>query len=309
MIKYISGRVVTSIISLVVVTTIVFFLIRLLPGDPFTSERALTESQQQALEEKFGLDKSLPEQYFTYVKGLLKGDFGPSLKSPANSVNSYIERGFPISAKYGAIAVVVALIFGISLGVIAALYHEKIPDKIVVVLTTMGYSIPSFVMGTLLVFIFANKLRILPATGYEVSRNLGGYILPIISLSALAVATITRLTRSKLIEVLNQDYIRTAKAKGLSQRKVVFKHALKNSLIPVVTYLGTLIAGLLTGSFVVERIFAIPGLGKSFVESIGNRDYTLILGVTIFYSAFVIIMNLLVDIVYVFIDPRVKLQK
>lgn len=304
MVKYIGKRLLTSIITVWAVVTIVFFLVRLMPGGPFDGEKTTPEMKAQ-LNEKYGLDKPVGEQYVIYMKNLLKGDFGKSMKYKGREVLTTIEKSFPNSAKVGAASIIFSVILGVSLGIVAALKSGKWPDHLCMILATLGITIPSFVLGTFLIFIFTVKLKLLPATGISSPKH---YIMPVLALSGSSMAFITRLTRSKLIDVLNSDYIRTAKAKGLSGNTIVFKHALRNSLIPVVTYLGPLVAGVLTGSFVVEKIFAIPGLGNEFTLSITNRDYTSLLGVTAFYCTLIVICNLLVDIVYVLIDPRIKLE-
>ncbi|MBE6053022.1 MAG: ABC transporter permease [Clostridium sartagoforme] len=303
MVKYIGKRLLTSVITIWAVVTIVFFLVRMMPGGPFDGERTPPEIKAQ-LNEKYGLDKPVGEQYTTYMKNLLKGDFGKSMKYKGRNVLTTIKKSFPNSAKVGAVSIGFSVVVGVSLGIVAALKSGKWPDHVCMILATLGITIPSFVLGTFLIFIFATN-GLLPATGLSKPKN---YIMPVLALSGSSMAFITRLTRSKLIDVLKSDYIRTAKAKGLSGKAVIFKHALRNSLIPVVTYLGPLVAGVLTGSFVVEKIFAIPGLGNEFTLSITNRDYTSLLGVTAFYCTLIVICNLLVDIVYVLIDPRIKLE-
>ena len=304
MIKYIGKRVLTSIVTIWAVITIVFFLVRMMPGGPFEGEK-ITAEMKAVLNEKYGLDKPVGEQYTIYMKNLLKGDFGQSMKYKGRQVVDTIKNGFPKSAQVGAVAIVVSVIVGILLGVVAALYADKWPDRICMIIATLGITIPSFVIGSLLIFIFTNTLRILPANGLSTPVH---FIMPVIALSGSSMAFITRLTRNKLIEVLKADYIRTAKAKGLSGRSVIFKHALRNSLIPVVTYLGPLTAGVLTGSFVVEKIFAIPGLGNEFTSTITNRDFTALLGVLAFYCTFIVVCNLIVDLLYVVVDPRIKLE-
>jgi oligopeptide transport system permease protein len=260
---------------------------------------------KEVLNEKYGLDKPMGEQYVIYMKGLLKGDFGQSMKYKGRQVIDTIKNGFPKSAQVGAVAIVASVVVGILLGVVAALNADKWPDRICMIIATLGITIPSFVIGSLLIFVFTVKLKVLGATGISKPEN---YIMPVIALSGSSMAFITRLTRNKLIDVLKSDYIRTAKAKGLSGGKIIFKHALRNSLIPVVTYLGPLTAGVLTGSFVVEKIFAIPGLGNEFTLTITNRDYTALLGVLAFYCTFIVICNLIVDLLYVVVDPRIKLE-
>lgn len=304
MVKYIGKRLLTSIVTVWAVVTIVFFLVRMMPGGPFDGEK-ITPDMKAQLNEKYGLDKPVGEQYTIYMKNLLKGDFGKSMKYKGREVLTTIKKSFPNSAKVGTASIIFSVVAGVLLGIIAALKADKWPDRVCMVLATLGITIPSFVMGTFLIYIFTVKLKLLPATGLGKPIN---YIMPVLALSGSSMAFITRLTRSKLIEVLKSDYIRTAKAKGLSGKTIIFKHALRNSLIPVVTYLGPLVASVLTGSFVVEKIFAIPGLGNEFTLSITNRDYTSLLGVTAFYCTLIVICNLLVDIVYVLIDPRIKLE-
>lgn len=305
MAKYILKRIATSIITLWAVITITFFMLRLLPGGPFTGERNIPESIMQNLEVKYGLDKPLFEQYGLYLKNLLQGDLGESMKYAGKEVSEIISYSFPSSAKLGVVVISIALIFGITLGIIAALKYNSWPDSLCMVLATLGVTIPSFVLATVLMYIFGVKYKLLPVTGLNTPVS---YILPALALGGYSIAFISRLTRSKLLETLNSDYIRTARAKGVSGFKVIVKHALRNTLIPIITYLGPLIAGILTGSFVVEKIFAIPGLGREFVNTISNRDYTVIMGVTVFYSSILIICNLLVDLLYGIIDPRIKLD-
>ncbi len=305
LIKYILKRLGISVVTIFIVITATFFLMRLMPGGPFDGEKPLPPEIKASLEAKYGLDKSLGEQYSMYLKDLLKGDLGPSMRYKGREVQEIIGYSFPASAKLGGVAVAISLIFGILLGIIAALKYNKWPDSICMVLATLGVTLPSFVIATLLMYVFGVKLSLVPITGLD---NLKSYILPSVALAGYSIAFISRLTRSKLLEVLKSDYIRTAKAKGVDGRRIMFKHALRNTLIPIVTYVGPLIAGILTGSFVVEKIFAIPGLGREFVTTITNRDYTTILGVTIFYSTLLILCNLIVDIMYVIIDPRIKLE-
>jgi oligopeptide transport system permease protein len=305
MLKYVLKRIVSSIVTIFIVATAVFFLMRFMPGGPFDGEKMTAETKKN-LEVKYGLDKPLGEQYKTYIGNLVKGDLGVSLNTyKGRTVNWLIGYSFPASAKVGAIAILVSLVLGILLGIVAALYQDKWPDSLSMFISTLGVTIPSFVIAAVLIYFFAVQWRILPATGFSSWKN---YIMPVIALSGSSTAFITRLSRNRLIDVMKSDYIRTAKAKGLSETTVIFKHALKNSLIPVVTYLGPLIASILTGSFVVEKMFAIPGLGREFVQSVTNRDYTVLLGATVFYCVFLVVANLLVDLIYVVIDPRIKLD-
>ena len=302
--KYIFKRLITGIITIWAVITITFFLVRLMPGGPFNGDK-MTPEIRANLEMKYGLDKGLGEQYVTYLKNLTKGDLGESMKFRGRQVSDTIKTTFPKSAKIGGLAVLLATLLGITLGIVSSLNSGKWPDRLCMFLATLGITIPSFVMSALLIYVFASKLHLLPTTGYGDIKQL---VMPVIALSASSTAFITRLTRSKLIEVLKSDYIRTAKAKGLSKKTVILKHGLRNSLIPVVTYLGPLIAGVLTGSFVVESVFAIPGLGGEFVSTVTNRDYSALLGVLVFYSTLIVVCNILVDIMYVIIDPRIKLD-
>lgn len=305
MVKYILKRVGISIITLWAVITITFFMLRLLPGGPFTGEKNIPEAIMQNLEAKYGLDKPVIEQYGLYLKNLLQGDLGESMKYSGREVSEIISYSFPSSAKLGVVVIIIALVFGIILGIIAALKYNTWPDSLCMVLATLGVTIPSFVLASVLMYIFGVKYKLLPVTGLNEPKS---FILPALALGGYSIAFISRLTRSKLLETLGSDYIRTAKAKGVSSFKIIVKHALRNTLIPIITYLGPLIAGILTGSFVVEKIFAIPGLGREFVNTISNRDYTVIMGVTVFYSAILIICNLLVDLLYGIIDPRIKLD-
>lgn len=301
--KFIVKRLIATVITIFLVITITFFLMHSIPGGPFSLNDKLNPQVLEALNKKYHLDDPLWKQYLDYLKGMVTFDLGPSFQRVGVSVNTLIKEGFPISAKMGGWAVVMVLILGIPLGITSALKRNKWPDYIVTLLATLGVCIPSFVLGTFIIYIFSEKLGVLPSNGLTSWKH---YIGPVIALGGFSLAFVTRLTRSSMLEVMQQDYIRTARAKGIPEYSVIFKHALKNALIPVVSYMGPTIAAILTGSFVIERIFAIPGMGKHFVESVGNRDYTVLMGTTVFYALFVIIMILLVDIIYVFIDPRIK---
>jgi oligopeptide transport system permease protein len=273
------------------------------PGGPFVGEKAISKAAQEALEAKYGLDKPLSTQYFTYLNDVLHFRFGPSLKQRGRMVIDIMGDGLKTSAKLGVVAALLALVFGVVLGAGAALNRNSIPDRIIMVLTTAFVSMPSFIMGSLLLVVFAIRLHVLPANGAAA----GGLILPVITLMLYPMAYITRLTRSSMLDVLGQDYIRTAKAKGVPAGKIIFGHALKNSLIPVITYFGPELAYIVTGSLVVEQIFAVPGIGRYFVNSITGRDYTLIMGTTIVLATLIIIMNLVSDILYKIVDPRITL--
>lgn len=303
--NYIVKRIFASFITLWIVVTATFFLMHAMPGGPFDGEKKLPDQVKANLETKFGLDKPIMQQYGLYLKNLLKGDLGPSIKYEGRTVNEIINYSFPASAKIGSVAILFSLVVGIYMGIIAALNQGKWQDNLCMIIATLGVTVPSFVMATFLILIFSVKLKLLPPVGFDGPLN---YIMPAIALGGYSLSFIARLTRSSLLDVIRQDYIRTAIAKGLSKKTVIFKHALRNALIPIVTYMGPLIAGILTGSFVVEKIFGIPGLGKEFVQNITNRDYMAIMGVTVFYSSFLVICNLVVDILYAFIDPRIKLE-
>ena len=302
---YIFKRLLLAIVTVWVVITITFFVTRAVPGGPFQSEKALTAAAEAALKAKYGLDKPVGEQYITYLKDVVtKFDFGPSLSQRGRNVNDVIVDGMSVSLKLGLIAAFSALAIGIVLGSVAALRRNKIIDKVIMVITTAFVSMPSFIMGSLLLVVFAVILGVLPANGVAE----GGLILPVITLALYPMAYITRLTRSSMLDVLGQDYIRTAKAKGVSGVKIIFGHALKNSLIPVITYFGPMLAYIVTGSLVVEKIFAVPGIGRAFVNSITARDYPLIMGTTIVLAALIVIMNLVSDILYKVVDPRITLE-
>ena len=302
---YILIRLVLAVLTVWVVITVTFFVMRAVPGGPFASEKALSEAATKALEAKYGMDKPLMEQYVTYLKDVVtKFDFGPSLTQRGREVIDIIVDGMSVSIKLGLIAAFSALIAGILLGAIAALRRNTIVDKVIMVIMTAFVSMPSFIMGSLLLVIFAIKLQIHPANGVAQ----GGLILPVITLALYPTAYITRLTRSSMLDVLGQDYIRTAKAKGVSGKNIIFGHALKNSLIPVITYFGPMLAYIVTGSLVVEQIFAVPGIGRAFVNSITGRDYPLIMGTTIVLATLIVIMNLVSDILYKVVDPRITLE-
>ena len=303
--KYILKRILLAVLTVWVVITVTFFVMRAVPGGPFLSEKAISETAQAALEAKYGLDKPVFEQYTTYLKDIVtRFDFGPSVKLRGRNVIDIIVDGMKVSAKLGLVAASIALVVGVVLGAVAALRRNKFVDKVIMVMTTAFISMPSFIMGTLLLLVFALELALFPANGATAE----GLVLPIITLSLSPMANITRLTRSSMLDVLGQDYIRTARAKGVSQLKIIFGHALKNSLIPVITYFGPMLAYIVTGSLVVEQIFAVPGIGRYFVSSITGRDYPLIMGTTIVLASLIVIMNLLSDIMYKIVDPRITLE-
>lgn len=305
MCKYIVKRLLLVAVTIFAVATITFFLMNMVPGGPFLSEKAISPKAQAALEAKYGLDKPLFEQYITYITDALHGDFGDSLKQRGRTVMDIITSKFPVSARIGGCAVLVSLLLGIPLGCAAALNRGKLLDSVISVFTTCGIAVPSFVICTLLMYFLGVRFGLLPTFGLTSWKH---YIMPVISLSLYPTSYIMRLMRSSMLDVLGQDYMRTARAKGLAQFMRIFKHALRNAVLPVVTYVGPMMAYTLTGSFVVEKIFTIPGLGSEFVGSITNRDYTVIMGTTIFLATLLILLNVLVDIVYKIVDPRIKLK-
>ena len=302
---YLIKRVLMALLALLIITCVTFVVMNLVPGGPFLSEKAPSPEVLAALEAKYGLDKPLGEQLVNYLKDLLHGDLGVSFRMQKNRpVTTIIGEMFPISAKVGVFAVLNAVMLGIPLGCLAAYNRGKPIDSILRVIMTLGISIPSFVVATLLLVLFSVNLKILPGTDLASWKN---YLMPCFALSFYPMCYIGRMTRSSMLDAINADYIRTARAKGLPSRRIIFKHALRNSLIPVVTYIGPMTAYILSGGFVVETVFSIPGLGRYFIQSILNRDYPIIMGTTIFLAAFVIIMNLLVDVLYKVIDPRITL--
>ena len=305
MLKYILKRILLAIVAIWAVATLTFFLMNMVPGGPFLSEKAISPQATAALEAKYGLDKPLWQQYLTYMAGASHGDFGDSLKQRGRTVMDIITMKFPVSARVGGVSVLVALLLGVPLGCIAALKRGKFLDNLISVVSTCGIAVPSFVICTLLLYFFGVRLQILPTMGLTSWKH---YVMPVMALAFYPTAYIMRLMRSSMLDVLGQDYMRTAKAKGLAGGKILFKHALRNAILPVITYVGPLLAYTVTGSFVVEKIFTIPGLGGEFISAINGRDYTLIMGTTIFLATLIILMNVVVDIVYKIVDPRIKLK-
>lgn len=296
---------VSSLVVLLAIITITFLLMHGIPGGPFSSEKKIPPAVQRNIEEHYHLNDPLAKQYIDYLAKLIHLDLGPSFKYEGRMVNDIIRESFPVSLQLGLVSIGMAIFLGIPAGALAALRQNKWQDYSTMILATIGVSVPSFVIATLLIYLFALKLAVLPAAMWG---GIEYMILPSLALAAHPTAFIVRLTRSSMLEVLNQDYIKTARAKGLSEFVIIYRHALKNALLPVVTYLGPMAAGVLTGSFIIETIFAIPGLGRHFVTSIYNRDYTVILGVTVFYSVLVIALNLVVDLIYPRLDPRIRLD-
>ncbi len=294
-----------AIVTIWLVATITFFLMFLVPGGPFLAEKSPSPATLEALNKKYGLDQPVIVQYKNYMLNLVKGEMGESIKQRGRTVSGIISDGFKVSARVGGLAILTAIVIGVPLGCIAALNRGKWLDNLIMVIATCGIAVPGFVVSTVLMLIFSVKLNLLPTYGLSSWRH---YIMPVMALAFYPTAYISRLMRTSMLDVIGQDYMRTAKAKGLSQFKMLFKHALRNAILPVVTYLGPLIAYTLTGSFVIEKIFTIPGLGNEFISSITGRDYTMIMGTTIFLASLVIFMNLVVDIAYKIIDPRIKFQ-
>ncbi|NYF25610.1 ABC transporter permease [Sporosarcina sp. JAI121] len=303
---YIVKRFFMMIATILIIATLTFFLMHSIPGSPFDEERTSNPTIQANLEKFYKLDQPVTVQYVHYLKSIATFDFGPSIKKPNESVNSLLARGFPISFELGMITILVAVVSGIILGTFAALRHNGIIDYMAMAFAVVGISVPNFVLATLLIQQVAVTWQWLPPATWSSPLHM---ILPTLALATGPMAIIARLTRASMLEVLTQDYMKMARAKGLTPFRIVVRHALRNALMPVVTIMGTMLAGILTGTFVIEKIFAIPGMGKYFVESINNRDYPVIMGSTVFYSAFLVFMLFLVDSVYGFLDPRIKLHR
>lgn len=305
MFRYISSKFVYMLLSLLILITATFFLMKAIPGDPFMSEKEIPQQIRERLNEQYGLDKPVFQQYVKYVTNVVQGDFGVSMKMQNKDVTGLITDTFGASLKLGLAAIIVSIIVGILLGMLAALHHRKLIDNIAMVVAVLGIAVPSFVVASLLQYVFAQKLMWFHVMGFKGPLD---YVLPVAALSAQPIAFIARLTRSSMLEVLHSEYIKTAKAKGLNWFTIMYRHVLRNGILPVVTYVGPMTANIVTGSVVIEQIFGIGGLGKVFVTSITNRDYTLIMGVTIFYGIILMAARFLTDISYVLIDPRIKLK-
>lgn len=305
MFRFIAKRFLIMLVTIWIIVTLTFILMVSLPGSPLNDERNTNPTVQANLEKFYNLDKPYYIQYLSYIKSIITFDFGPSIKKPNSSVNKLLGQGFPVSLELGLVSIIVAVISGITLGIMAALNHNKIIDYTAMGFAVLGISIPNFVLATLLIQNLAVNIKLFPPATWSSPMHM---VLPVLALATGPMAIIARLTRSTMLEVLTEDYIKMARAKGLDLWKIVIKHALKNALMPVVTIMGTLLAGILTGTFVIEKIFAIPGMGRYFVESINQRDYPVIMGTTVFYSTFLIIMLFLVDIAYGLLDPRIKLH-
>ncbi|GGF82853.1 ABC transporter permease [Paenibacillus aceti] len=305
MVRYIANKLFYTLISLFILISATFFLMKAIPGDPFMSEKKVPEEIRQRLMEQYGLDKPVFQQYIKYLGDIVQGDLGISMKKINQEVSDIIGQTFSASLKLGLVAIVVSVIIGVVLGLLAALYHRKIIDNITMVLAVLGIAVPSFVLASLLQYVFASKLHWLPTMGFKGPLY---YVLPVAALSAQPIAFIARLTRSSMLEVLHADYIKTAKAKGLSWFAILTRHVVRNGIMPVVTYMGPMTANIVTGSVVIEQIFGIGGIGKQFVQAITSRDYPMIMGITIFYGALLMIARLVTDVAYGLIDPRIKLN-
>ena len=304
MLKYIAKRVVVSAVMIFLLVTVSFFMVKLIPGSPFTSEK-MQAGNKEAIYAYYGLDKPVYEQYLIYMKNLLHGDLGVSYKLRAISVNSIIANSFPYSLDLGMRAIVFALVMGLLLGIISAYRRGRAMDTVTMVIAIIGTSVPSFIVGFFVQYVFAVKLHWFPVAEYDSVLHT---ILPTFALGLSMLASIAKYTRTSMLEVLSSDFVKTADAKGLSRFRIVLVHQLRNALLPIVTLLGPMVATTITGTCVVENVFAIPGLGRQYVTSVQNLDYTLITGLTIFFAAVLVVMNLLVDVVYAVVDPRISLE-
>ncbi|MBI5709916.1 MAG: ABC transporter permease [Candidatus Eisenbacteria bacterium] len=305
MTAFVLRRLLLFVPTLWVIATLTFFMVRLAPGGPFNAERDIPQAAREQLMRQYGLDRPLGEQYVTFLANAVRLDFGPSYKFPTRQVREIIAEGFRVSAELGGWALLVAVLLGVPIGVIAALRQNSALDAAAMAAALAGVSVPNFVLGPLLVLVFSLTLYWLPPALWQGPES---RVLPVLTLATAYVAYVARLTRAGMLEVLRQDFIRTARAKGLPERRVVFQHALKLGVLPVVSYLGPAAAGLIMGSLVVEQIFAVPGLGRYLVNGAFNRDYTLVMGVVLFYAGFLMALNLLVDVAYAWLDPRVELR-
>lgn len=308
MFKYILKRLAAGVISLFVLVTITFFLMHVIPGGPFSpaDQRNVPQKILDKISDKYGLNDPLPVQYGRYLENLLKGDLGTSFKKQDTTVNELIANGFPVSARVGALGVAAALLMGVPLGMIAAVRRRRMADAVSMIIATIGVSVPSFVVCVLMMYLFCEKWKLFPSYGLTSWKH---YVLPVFCMAFSQIAYITRLMRSSMLETMQQDYIRTERSKGVPEFQVIGKYALKNSILPVVTYVGPMVAALLTGTFIIEKLFSIPGLGRYFVSAINDRDYSVTLGLTVFLGVMIIICNLVVDIMYAVIDPRVKITE
>jgi oligopeptide transport system permease protein len=305
MFKFIFKRVIEAIPTLLILITVSFFLMRFAPGSPFSSERTLPPQVMENINAKYGLDKPVIEQYTTYLTNVLQGDLGPSFKYKDFTVNELVASALPVSAKIGAFAFVFALIFGVAIGTIAALRQNTWLDYSIMSTAMLGIVMPSFVLAPVLIYIFSINLGWFPAGGW-LDGSTQYVVLPVLGMAMMYVATFARITRGSMIETLNSNFIRTARAKGLSFTYIVLKHALKPAMLPVVSYMGPAFVGIITGSVVIETIFGLPGIGKLFVNAAFNRDYSLVMGVTILIGFLFILFNAIVDILLAYVDPKIR---
>lgn len=308
MARYILKRLGVGVLSLFILVTITFFLLHAIPGGPFSpaENRNVPTKILEKISEQYGLNDPIPEQYMRYLNNLMHGNLGTSFKKQDTTVSELIANGFPVSARVGAWGIAISLVIGLLLGVIAAVKRGKWQDMAAMIVATIGVSVPSFVVCVLMMYLFCEKLKIFPSYGLTSWKH---YVLPVFCMAFSQIAYITRLMRSSMLETMRQDYIRTERAKGTPEYLVIGKYAMKNSILPIVTYVGPMVAALLTGTFIIEKLFSIPGLGRYFVSAIGDRDYSVTLGLTIFVGALIIICNLIVDILYAVIDPRIKIDR
>ncbi len=313
MLRFLLRRLLTAIPTLFLVVTAAFFMMRAAPGNPFDGERRLSPEVERNVMAKYGLNKPLGEQYLTYVGGVLHGDFGPSLKYKNKTVLQMIGQGFPASLLIGGLAMVLATLGGVVLGVAAALRHNRPADYAVMTFAVLGVCVPTFVTAPLLVLVIASQLGLLPTAGWPTSgqslADAAGYlVLPVLVLALPEMAVISRLTRSGMIEAMSSNYVRTARARGLPEHQIVLRHALRGAILPLVSYLGPAVAGIITGSLIVEQMFQLPGIGRYFVISALQRDYTVVMGVVILYAGLILALNLIADLLYAALDPRVRLS-
>lgn len=305
MTRFLAFRIFTGLLVVYVVATLTFFLMHTVPGGPFDQEKVFPPEIKKNILAKYHLDEPVHRQYLYYMTDLVKGDLGPSFKYRNRRVSEILAETLPVSAQLGVLALVIGVGLGVFAGIVSAVWRDSVFDRLSILGASLGIALPSFVLGAFLIWLFAYRLRLLPPALWESGRNM---ILPAFTLGLAPAAYLARLTRSSMLEVLDKDFVRTARAKGLSGFSVIMKHALRNSLGPVVTVVGPLVAMLVTGSFVVEKIFSVPGMGRFFITAVTNRDYPLIMGVTIVYTALITLMNLIVDVVYTLLDPRVRLD-
>lgn len=305
MAKFLIGRVISALLVLWLVATLTFGLMHAIPGGPFSTDKKLPAQVLQNINERYHLNDPLYKQYIDYIKNVAHGNLGPSFRYEGRTVNDIIADGLPKTAAIGLFASIVAILGGLILGIVAALWQNKAPDVLATFLATIGISIPSFVLATFMQYYIGYKLNLFPVIGWGDFSNI---VMPSLALAAYPIAQVTRLMRTSMLDVLGQDYIRTARSKGLPGHLVIIRHAMRNALLPVITFLGPFFAYILTGNFVVEFVFNVPGIGQFFVTSISNRDYSTIMGVTLLYCALLVVFNLLVDIAYTLVDPRIKLS-